>query len=150
MKRERERDYLHRRDVFYIVLWYHILCYVVSEYIVLDVIVQCMCMCEHIHAMCVHTYIYIYMYTYIYIEREIEGQLYLSLHILMYIYIYMYVWQIPRPASTKNAKVYNLYVRIETNTYPINRTKHRGYMKRSYPALRQEKTYYAFSARFGV
>ena len=43
----------------------------------------------------------------------------------------------PRPASTKNTKVYKCCVRIEKHI-PYQSNKHRGSMKQTYPTLRQE------------
>ena len=62
-----------------------------------------------------------------------------SLSLSLYIYIYIYIYscgRFPRPASTKNTQVDTFCVRIE-KTYPINR-KYMGYMKTTYPTLRQE------------
>ena len=60
-------------------------------------------------------YIYIYIYDY---DYE---------YIYMYTYTHTY-GRFPRPASTKNAKVYNCCVRI-----PYQSNKHRGYMNKNIP-----------------
>ena len=62
----------------------------------------------------------------------------MCLCVCVYIHIYIYVYgRFPRPASTKNTKVDTFCVRIDKNIlYQSN--KHRGYMKQTYPTLRQE------------
>ena len=71
--------------------------------------------------MCVYIYIYICMYVCMYV----------------YIYIYIYMADSLDQPQLKTQKCTKFACELK-KTYPINRKKHRGYMKTTYPTLRQE------------